>query len=276
MTKRIVLCADDFGQALAISQGIIALIQQHRLSATSCITNAQHWPEHAKWLVQYKAQVAIGLHFNLTEGRALSAEYRQAHGEQFLSLSGVMRKAFMRTFDQAAIESELEAQLDSFMSEMGSLPHFVDGHQHVHQFPVIRDALVAVYQRRLHVQKPFIRLVNEKLTPMDVLRQPKKMIIFFTGTSALKKLLDQQGIRYNRSFAGIYSFAKAAPYSELFPQFLNDIEDGGLIMCHPGLLSNNPEGDVIAANREEEYQYLASNEFLVACESAGVSLTAKI
>jgi predicted glycoside hydrolase/deacetylase ChbG (UPF0249 family) len=41
--KRIVLCADDFGQSAAISQGILQLVQAGRLSAVSCMTEADSW-----------------------------------------------------------------------------------------------------------------------------------------------------------------------------------------------------------------------------------------
>jgi predicted glycoside hydrolase/deacetylase ChbG (UPF0249 family) len=63
--KRIVLCADDYGQAPAISQGIIELLNQSRLSATSCMVNMPDWPVSAKELLPFINYVDLGLHFNL-------------------------------------------------------------------------------------------------------------------------------------------------------------------------------------------------------------------
>src|SRR6185312_11376957 len=107
MKKCIVLCADDYGQAPAISQGIINLIEKGRLSATSCMVNSDYWAEHAKWLLPYQQQIDIGLHFNLTEGRALSKEYQSRHGDHFQALGQVLRRAFTRSLSQAVIEAEL-------------------------------------------------------------------------------------------------------------------------------------------------------------------------
>src|SRR5205085_3946565 len=112
MKKRIVLCADDYGQAPAISEGIINLLQNNRLSATSCMVNTIYWEDHAKWLAPFRQQKDIGLHFNLTEGKPLSREYKKIQGDTFQPLYKVMMLAFMRSLSQPAIEAELHAQLD--------------------------------------------------------------------------------------------------------------------------------------------------------------------
>lgn len=270
MKKSIVLCADDYGQAPAISQGIIDLIQSGRLSATSCMVNASFWPEHSQWLVPHQAQVDIGLHFNLTEGKAVSKAYIATYGESLFSLSSLMRRACLHQLDGTAIEAECHAQIDQFEQAMGRLPNFIDGHQHVHQFPVIRTALLKVYEQRLRGQNAYIRLVNEKIKITGVIQDFKKIIIHALGTKALKQLLDTHKIPYNQTFAGIYSFSQAGHYQQLFPRFLAEIDDGGLIMCHPGLASSADAKDSIAQARYEEYQYFASNQFLADCEQEKV------
>ena len=203
MKKRIVLCADDYGQAPAISQGIIALIKAKRLSATSCMVTSLDWAEQASWLAPFQAQIDIGLHFNLTEGTALSQGYIAAHGNSFYPLPRLLCQAFLRRLDKAAIAAECHAQIDQFAKTLGFLPHFIDGHQHVHQFPVIREAFMQVYAERLSKQNTYVRWVQETASVNPL----KKMIIDATGTRALKRLLEQHQIPHNHSFAGIYSFS---------------------------------------------------------------------
>jgi len=270
MKKNIVLCADDYGQAPAISQGIVALLRQGRLSAVSCMVNTPYWLEQAKELASFQGQVDVGLHFNLTEGRPLSALY-QAHSPSFFSLSGLMGRTFLRRVNREAIEAECHAQINRFEEAMGYLPHFIDGHQHVHQFPVIREAVLAAYQQRLQSQKAYIRWVNEGMQWSDVLFDPKKIIIYATGTPSFGHLLDHYHIPHNLSFAGIYAFNQANQYDQLFPRFLEKIGDGGLIMCHPGLSSSTE--DRIAKARELEYAYLSSDRFLRDCERQEVTIT---
>lgn len=272
MKKRIVLCADDYGQAMSISRGILELVGQGRLSAVSCMVNAPQWREQAPLLRPYNDQIDIGLHFNLTEGPALSDAYIQAFGPTFSSLSQIMKRAFLRRFPQAVVEAECHAQLDSFEQAMGRLPDYVDGHQHVHQFPVIRAALIAVYRQRFPAKQAYIRLVNTAILSGAWRDAFKKAIIYATGVSALKHLLDKNGIPYNASFSGIYSFDQAQQYPQLFNDFLHSVTDKGIIMCHPGL-PDTVANDPIAAARGAEFAYLNSPGFLTDCQAQAVVLS---
>lgn len=267
--KRIVLCADDYGQAQNISQGILDLVKLRRLSAVSCMVNSEHWPSHAAWLKEYRDQIDIGLHFNLTEGRALSNAYRQAHGIQFKPLMQVLAKANLRQFSKAALEAECHAQLGRFMDTFGFAPKHIDGHQHVHQFPLVRDVMMNVYLYHLREHQSYIRLVKEKISWQDIIRSFKKVIIYLSGTNALERLLTLHQIPHNKSFAGVYDFAHASRYRQFFQMHLQQINDGGLIMCHPGLANGD---DTIAAARGKEYAYFSSEEFLQDCQIAEVEL----
>lgn len=268
MTKRIVLCADDYGQDLAISRGILALVEGGRLSAVSCLVTQPGWQEQGEWLHPWRGKIDVGLHFNLTEGEALSSAYVKAHGSRFLPLNTLIKKSFTRQVARQAIEAELTAQLARFSEVIGQPPDFIDGHQHVHQFPVIRDAVLTVYQKQFRDTKPYIRLVNHRLRIGDI----KKLIIYLTGTAAFRRLLDQANIPRNSSFAGVYQFAHAADYEAYFRRFLKEIRAGGIIMCHPGWRSENPL-DAIAQARCHEYEYFLSTAFLKDCNAAGVSLS---
>lgn len=269
MKKCIVLCADDYGQAQAISEGIINLLQKDRLSATSCMVNTVYWAEHAKWLAPFCQQKDIGLHFNLTEGSPLSSVYKKVHGEHFKPLSKVLYSACMRSLSQAAIAAELHAQIDCFQEHLGFLPDHIDGHQHVHQFPVIRAAIIEVYKQRLRANNTYIRLINDPLQARDFIRHVKKVIIHASGSSPMARLLLDNNIPHNLSFAGIYAFGLSKQYPVFFQRFLQQIGDQGLIMCHPGL--NDPANpEVIARARYREYQYLTGGQFSDDCEANGV------
>jgi hypothetical protein len=272
MTKRIVLCADDYGQDPAISQGIVTLIQYGRLTATSCMVNTDHWKAHAKLLVPLRNLADIGLHLNLTEGRVLSKQFAAAHGRTFPSLFSLLVKSFFRTLDQKAIEAEFEAQLDRFEEELGTLPDFVDGHHHVIQFPVVRNALMNVYDRRLRSHPSYMRLVKEPLKPWAIFTEFKKFVINAIGANAFHALLEARKIPHNSTFAGVYDFAKSEQYRTLFPQFLREVKDQGLIMCHPARFLSATQ-DALAKSRALEYQYLMSDHFLIDCKQGGVELT---
>lgn len=270
MLKRIVLCADDFGQAPAISKGILYLLEQKRLSATSCIVNSAYWQEHGSWLQPFRSQVDLGLHLNLTQGRALSKEYIDNYGMNFFSLELLLRKSFFHQIKTKIIEAECVAQIERFHEVMGFYPTFIDGHQHVHQFPVIRQALLNAY-KLTRLQNSYLRLAVERLYPYDFMYNSKKILINSMGKFGLKPLLYSKNIPYNSSFAGLYPFRKSKEYESLFKLFIQHIRDGGIILCHPGL-HNDALDDDIAHVRVNEYAYLSSQLFLIDCQNLNIKI----
>lgn len=272
--KNITLCADDYGQNTAISQAIIALLKEKKLSATSCITTTPDWLMCAAWLLPIKNQADIGVHFNLTHGKPLSTAYQTTYGDSFFSLSTLIKKCYLRELNPVVIHAELSAQLDQFISGVGGMPDFIDGHQHIHQFPVIRDAILALYQQRLRDVSCYVRCVNDSAAwcRLGESAYIKRIVIQLCGASIFKRQLEKHKIPHNNSFAGIYDFNHAKSYAKIFPRFLQQSLEGGLIMCHPGL-SNSEEVDEINQSRSEEYRYFQSEAFLHACEQNKVMIT---
>lgn len=269
MAKVIVLCADDYGQAPSISTAILDLLGDDRLSATSCLVNFPDWLEQAKALLAFEKYKDIGLHFSLTEGQPLSRAYRTLHGDKFFSLPVLLKKAFLGEINKAIIASELNDQIDHFKAGTGFLPHYIDGHQHIHQFPIIRDAIVKVFKERFPATA-YIRLVQTHYQWRDVDNNLKNLIIYLSGCRPFSRLLHQSGIKHNTSFAGIYPFSRAHKYPEWFAKFLHKIGEGGIIMCHPG--KSSKAQDPIAVAREQEYKYLTSDRFIFDCKANGVRL----
>lgn len=269
MIKHLSVCADDYGQTMPISQAILALIAQKRLTAVSCMVTGNDWAEHAALLKPLIGQVDIGLHFNLTHLAPLSLLYREHHGDCFPSLGQLLIKSHLRLVNQAAIQAEFAAQWQRFQETLGKTPDMIDGHQHVHQFPIIRDAMMAFLLQQ-PTPRPLVRLVKPTIFTRgsSIL---KNTIITLSGACGLKARLIKHHMRFNQSFTGIYDFSKAAHYRTYAQRFLSDIKDGGLMMCHPGL-ANSQEAWPLSFSRPLEYAYLASDAFLDDLARAEINL----
>lgn len=266
--KKIILCADDYGQNAAVSQAIIQLLERQRLSAASCLTTSPDWGVAAASLVPFKDATQFGLHFNLTEGEPLSSVLKKSHG--FLPLPRLLLRAKLHQLDIAAIQAELLAQLNAFSEAMGHLPHFVDGHQHIHQFPGVRDALLNVYESHLRGTGCYLRCTAESLRQwLRGNAHLKRMVLQWSGALAFQKILRQRNIPHNTSFSGVYAFAKAKEYSQFFPSFLQEVSEGGLILCHPGLVSV-PSSDPLRDVRYQEFNYFLSEQFVQDCHTHSV------
>lgn len=247
--RRLVLCADDYALAPEIDRGVCALASARRLSATSCMTLSPHWERSAGALTPYTDRIAIGLHYNLTE----------SYGGKVLAwpLERLIAMAYARLIDGNALAGALERQLDAFERYLGRAPDYVDGHQHVHQLPVVRDILLNVLARRYGARMPFIRTT----VPPPGLVRGKAAVIALLGGWALRRRLDALGVSHNDGFVGVYGFdvPTQAAYGAHVGPWLAKARDGSMMMCHPA--EDLVEGDAIARARVLEWSYLMSSEF---------------
>lgn len=261
--KSISLCADDFGLNPGISAGILKLVHMQRLSAVSCMVNVPDFIAHARELSLLRKQIKIGLHFNLTEGYFLSKPDRRC-----FSLSQLLVKTHLHAVQYSFIANEFLAQLDQFVQVMQQLPDFIDGHQHVHQFPGIRQVILDLYARHLRAHGAEIRSTWPLISLPEY--QLKARVLAFTGGKALHRQLGKLGIPHNRYFSGVYDFAAGTKYRQLFRGWLDCAEEDMLIMCHPADGSGGT--DSIASARLMEQAYFASEEFLNDCEEYCIAL----
>jgi len=257
--KMITLCADDYAFLPSISEAIIHLIKDHRLNATSCMVNTSYWKDHAIALKPFLNKIDIGLHFALTDVQPATMPIDQH--------PNIIKHAYFRKLKQSEIERELQSQIETFEKVLGRLPNFIDGHQHIHQLPIIRNALLSVYKKIFPDRSCYIRV------PLSKPRTVKSTIITLTGASTLKKQLIEHNIPHNSSFSGVYNFSNTKNYPDRFCQFLKNIESGGIIMCHPGL-ADKKEG--IAAARKQEFDYFNSQQFLEDCNTYAIDIPAYV
>lgn len=261
--KTFFLCADDYGYNHAVSLGIRDLIANNRINATSCLVNMPDFSTQAADLKALSISAYTGLHINFTEGRLLSSSEKKP-----LALTELILKSHAGVIDTAFISREIQAQLDVFESTFHRLPDFIDGHQHVHQLPGIRQVFLKIYKERL----PATCLVRSTF-PQVFLNQffMKVLAIAATGGWYFSRMLKKQQILHNAQFSGVYNFAQDVDYRSLFRQWLAAIDDKALIMCHPGF-SQAATNDAIARTRLTEYLYFASEAYLQDCEEMQVSL----
>jgi chitin disaccharide deacetylase len=262
--RTLMLCADDFGHSPGISQAIAQLAHAQRLSATSCLSNGAHWRTQAEVLRGLPPGVQRGLHFNLTEGAPLSDALRRAW-PQLPALPRLMLQAHARSLPQAAIGAELRAQLAAFSELAGQAPDYIDGHQHVHHLPGVREVLLDALGRM--AAPPAVRSTAR---PLGAGFGLKRFLIAHTGGVALQRLLARSRIPHNPSLLGVYDF-ETVDYRALMQGWLAALPaEGGLLFCHPG--AADAANDPIAPARVREQRYLASTAFSDDLAAAQVQL----
>jgi predicted glycoside hydrolase/deacetylase ChbG (UPF0249 family) len=274
VSRRIWLCADDYGISPAVNAGIRELIAGGRLNATSVMVAAPHLDDDEAPALQRlnakEKRVAIGLHVTLTGPfKPMSAGYAPKHTGAFLPLSQTLRTAMARRLRPDMLTIEIATQLETFKKTFGTEPDFVDGHQHVHLFPQIRDAFVKTVAEI--APNAWVRQCG-RANSLRRLHDPKALVLDILSM-AFRRRAEHQGLATNPAFAGAYNFSPKAKFAKIFPRFLNGLPDGGLIMCHPGFVDAQLEKlDPLTTLREHEFAYFNSDAFPQVLAEHGVAL----
>jgi predicted glycoside hydrolase/deacetylase ChbG (UPF0249 family) len=271
------LCADDYGISPAVSKAIRGLVVQGRLNATSVMVAAPSFDRSEagslKTLNVGARRVAIGLHVTLTgRFKPISPGYRPIRHGTFVSLAEMMVRGQLRLLDRNRLATEIATQLKTFVDQFGQAPDFVDGHQHAHLFPQVREALLDVVKEL--APQAWVRQCGSVATWLPPIRDYKTRILNALSRK-FRELAAERGIATNPAFAGAYDFSTAteADFARLFPGFLRGLPAQSVVMCHPGFVDAELERlDPLTTQREREYVYLAGDAFPDVLRAHGLAL----
>jgi predicted glycoside hydrolase/deacetylase ChbG (UPF0249 family) len=253
----VVLCADDFALSAAVSEAVLTLLASHRISVTSCMTQSPRWAEDGARLREAGLSARAGLHFNLTEA------FSDAPAEP---LARWIIRALAGRIDLAQVATRLETQLDHYEAVMGAPPAFVDGHQHVHQFPGVRRVLRAVLERRYR-RAPWLRATAPMRGPVPF---AKRMVLLALGADRFSAQLGREGWRHNPGFGGFYDFSPGADYGCLMRRWLADCQSGDVLMVHPATAAT--PADAIGGARHNEYRWLSGPDWPALLQAMDIRL----
>lgn len=274
--RRIWLCADDYGISPGVNRAIRELIDSKRINATSVMVVGAAVDRNEigalKASLTGNQDCAVGLHATLTAPfHPLTMHFQPIDGGRFVPLGKLLRKSVLRQLDPEIFEAELLAQISAFTDLFGRLPDYVDGHQHAHLFPQIRDALLAAVKKA--APNAWVRQCGRSL-PFDQRVGSAKALLLDTLSATFRRKCALADVTYNAGFSGAYDFSKTDGFSDLMAGFLHGLPDGGLVMCHPGFVDEALIGlDPLTHQREREFAYLASDEFVQLLAMNNVTLS---
>jgi predicted glycoside hydrolase/deacetylase ChbG (UPF0249 family) len=273
--RRIWLCADDYGISPGVSRAIRELIARARINATSVMVVAPTFQRSEAIslaaLNSDQKRVAVGLHITLTAPfRPLSKDFAPQRDDAFLPFGATLMAAALGRFKPKLLIDEVEAQVKAFVEAFGHPPDFLDGHRHVHLFPQIRDAVLTVAQRA--APAAWLRQCGRSPTSRTSWSDGKGLLLRALS-GQFRKRAAARGIKTNPAFAGTYTYRANADFAALFPRFLDNLPDGGLVMCHPGFVDAELQRlDPLTTLREQEYAFFAGDEFPRVLARHGVTL----
>lgn len=273
--KRLWLCADDYGISPGVDTAIRDLVVRGRLNATSAMMVAPSFDRSTAAALDSlnsdRRRVAIGLHVTFTGPfNPLSRDVRPLVDGAFPPLPVMLRLSLLRRLHQPSLDTEVRAQLQAFIATFGRPPDFVDGHQHVHLFPQVRDAVLGAVREL--APRAWVRQCG-RVTPLPSRLRDPKALLLDALSHGFRRRAAALSIRTNPAFAGAYAFRDDADFAALFPRFLQDLPDGSLVMCHPGFVDDELRRlDPLTTLREREYAYFTGDAFPRVLGQSGMAL----
>jgi chitin disaccharide deacetylase len=236
--RRIIVNADDLGLAPSVNTAIFDVFRAGNLNSATLLVEMPGTDDAVRRLADHTG-LAVGLHFNITEGRALSgtSSLTDASGT-FLPRGVLFRAAVRGRIDPRHVRTEFEAQLQR-MQDLGLRPDHADSHQHVMMFPAIFRAIRPV--------------VEERALPVRLVRPPWSTVTrdLARPKRAAKQLLNlrfahrnMQGLQVasNDRLVSIHDLADPGPYGPAtYDRLLKGTRKDEVVelMVHPYLLGED-------------------------------------
>ena len=125
--RYLIVNADDFGQSPGVNRGVI---QAYEHGIVTSATLMVRWPaaQEAAEFAREHPDLSVGLHLDLGEWEYVDGGWRA-------------RYEVVDTADPAAVEAQVEQQIETFTRLGGSEPTHLDSHQHVHREEPVRSSL---------------------------------------------------------------------------------------------------------------------------------------
>lgn len=265
IASRVVVNADDYAMDPGVDKAILALASRGVVTSVSAMVLSPRWAEAGRPLME--APVSRGLHLDFTSPFATVASPLPT------ALPRLMAAAFAGQIDRSAVRLAVERQIDLYLRAVGEPPDFVDGHQHAHQLPILREVLVAGLRAQFGTAAA--QRVGLRICAPRRWRGPKAAVIAACGASALARIAAERGHPVNTDFAGVYDFSPGIGLPALWRGWLGGLVGARpLIMCHVAAEDAPPSGppDPIRRARIAEWRWLGSGSFTDLCARSGVEL----
>lgn len=165
---KVIFHADDFGASKEVTDNIMDVYKAGKLDSVSLLPNSSY-TKQAIEIIRQTPELKCSIHFNITEGKALSAKEEipllvNESGMFNVSFFKILIKSYLpgRKKLKEQIKKEISRQFEEITT---SLPDVrIDSHQHFHMIPVVLDCILEVV-RESGREIDFIRVPAEPLIP---------------------------------------------------------------------------------------------------------------
>ncbi len=253
MERFLIVTADDLGHDVERNRGILEAHRDGILTQASILANGPALEDALARLAQ-APKLGVGLHLNLSEGKPVARRLRTLVGEDglFLGKDAVRQALRKGRVDPDEIRRETEAQIGKLRARDVAVTH-LDGHQHVHLYPVAREAIAEAASR---CGLSTVRIPDETVQARDAVLADRRVRI----GEYVKLSAAARPVYRRRGFSGATGFLGMALSGRMTVERLQ-ASLGGVrkewteLMTHPGY-PDIAAGEFSGFERENELRIL--------------------
>lgn len=269
--KVLVINADDYGMSLEVSRGILKAAEGGLLKSTTVMTTMPDFEPAMDELLKSGSNLDIGFHANLTWGLPVldPREIKTLVNEdgKFPGTLPFLARCFLNKVSSSEVYSELRAQLERLSKKVGRISH-MDGHHHVHAFPVVCDTAAKVAGE---FGIPYIRSPHEGIWSPIRHAGLKRMVTSLIRASGAA-YWRVRGFATSDYFGG-FALGAGKGIEARWLETIARVKTGVTeIMVHPGFCS--PGNDEYNIGREEEIKMLLNQNIAEAIKRAKIEVAA--
>ena len=257
-SRRWIIHADDFGETKEITDGIAIAMRAGRVTSTTIMANMPGTDHALTMAEKWSSPASFGVHINLCEGRPLTAaaSLRDGNGD-FFSKRALFTRSVTGRLSLEDLELEIGAQIARVRDAGISVSH-LDGHKHLHQLPVVREAVVRCAQR-FGIERA--RVSINKFKGLKDLPMVARIGVGVRNRMSHRsaRLFTSHGIRCPSGIVDIVSIMRDPVEAA---RVLSGLESRSPleIFCHPGTQAADIEKPG-SCSRFDELNYLISDDF---------------
>ncbi len=233
--NKLIINADDLGMTPGTNKAIFKGFDNGMITHSSIMANGDYFFEAIEEL-QSRKTLGVGIHLNLTYGKALnlSTLYNDDYGIFDLGYLSILLKSIYHKKFLEAVEKEFEQQILQVIKAGVVLTH-IDSHRHIHLIPGIYR-IVAKLAIKYNIER--VRLINESM--IDSFLLSKKYNFILNGgiiKFILLKTFTILDTRYANFYKNIkfYSILYTGVVNEDILKKLKNSDEEYEIMVHPGM-----------------------------------------
>ncbi len=246
----LIVNADDLAMTPGTNKAIFKGYDDGMITHTSIMANGDYFTEAIEGL-QSRKDLGVGMHLNLTYGKALHRNplYNDTQGVFNLGYLALLKKSASSKKFLEAVEEEFEEQILRVVETGLTITH-LDSHRHIHLIPGMYRVVVKL-ARKYDISR--IRLINENMIDSFLLSGKYNFIL---NGGIVKYLLLRAFTAIDSSHANLYKNIKF--YSILYTgvvtreilQKLKTSNSPYETMVHPGI--TELDKDVIFYDQDEK------------------------